>query len=85
MPVKPSAKPTQVRTLDLPPPAKTHPELGRPRPSCDLASPYHGRLGAVPGAPGRVSVPNTCPSLPLPFLIIYGSSRGRVASSSCLR
>ena len=74
--VKPSAKPTQVRTLDLPPPAKTHPELGRPRFSRDLANPRDGRLDAALGARIRVSVPNTCQSLPAPVLdhlVIFGA------------
>src|SRR5262249_42759752 len=67
--VKPSAKPTQVRTLDLPPPAAmplSWPDSVRGR-SC------HVRLHAARGACMRVAVPNTCPSF----------ARCRSSSSGC--
>jgi len=54
---KPSAKPTQVRILDLLPLAEMQSELGRPRSSRDLASPPNGQLNAALGARKRVSLP----------------------------
>jgi hypothetical protein len=86
---KPSAEPTQVRTLDLPPPAKTHPELGRTRLNCDLARPPNRRLDAALGAHMRA----LCQSLPAPafdHLLILGDlggfrdpRRGFALSSAC--